>query len=367
VPEPSGRPLHIGVDAREVTGKPTGVGRHLEALLTRWAAQSDMRHRVTLFSPAALPRWVQELGGQVRTVVEARGRAGTLWEQLVLPGLIERAGLDVLLAPGYTSPLRAGCPVVVVIHDVSFFAHPEWFTWREGIRRRWLTRAAARRAANVITVSEFSASEIERWLGIPRDRVTVVPHGSPPLAMPEQANRPRVVLFVGTLFNRRRLPELIGGFARARQHVPDARLILVGDNRTSPRLDPRELAGRAGVQGVVDWREYVNDAELMRLYDSARVFAFLSDYEGFGLTPMEALAHGAPLVLLDTPVAREIYEPAAWFVPPREDAIGDALARLLADDAEHTRLVAAGHELLRRYSWERAAEQVLHVLEAAAG
>jgi glycosyltransferase involved in cell wall biosynthesis len=274
--------------------------------------------------------------------------------------------VDILFAPGYTAPLRLRCPSVLIVHDVSFFAHPEWFSWREGLRRRWLTRASARRAARVVTVSEFSASEIEHWLGVPRSRIVVVPHGAPVAG--DAAGKPRqpIVLFVGSLFNRRRLPELIDGFARAHARLAGARLILVGDNRTSPPVDPRALANNAGVAGAVDWREYVTDDELAGLYDSARVFAFLSDYEGFALTPMEALAHGAPLVLLDTPVGREIYESAARFVPPRADAIGDALTALLTDDAAHGDLVAAGQRLLGRYSWDRAAARVLEVLEQSA-
>jgi glycosyltransferase involved in cell wall biosynthesis len=365
VAEGARRRLHIGIDARELIGRPTGVGRYLSELLKNWAAASDIGHRFTLFLNGPPPDWVAGLGPRFACTVHPDVRAGTQWEQLVLPRLIERAHVDVFFAPGYTAPLRCRRPSVVVVHDVSFFAHPEWFSWREGLRRRLLTRASARRARTVITVSEFSATEIVRFLGVPRTQVVVVPHGSPACRFHDDRERLPTVLFVGSLFNRRRIPELIAGFARACRRVPGARLVLVGDNRTSPRVEPLEIARQRGVETAVETREYVSDFELDRLYGSARVFAFLSDYEGFGMTPLEALAHGVPSVLLDTPVAREIYEGAAKFVPAREDAIGDALTSLLTDDEERTRLLVEGRRLLARHSWERAAAAVLQVLEAA--
>jgi glycosyltransferase involved in cell wall biosynthesis len=362
----SGRALHIGVDARELLGRPTGVGRYLSELLKSWASSSTIPHRFTLFSNADAPSWIGELGPRFTCTIEPDTRGGTRWEQMVLPRLADRDGIDVLFAPGYTAPIRLKTPSVLVVHDVSFFAHPEWFPWREGFRRRWLTRAAARRARTVITVSEFSAGEIVRYLGVPTSRVVVVPHGAPACRFHEKRERLPIVLFVGSLFNRRRIPELIAGFARARRRVAGARLVLVGDNRTAPPLDPREVARSVGVADSVEWLEYVPDEELDRLYSAARVFAFLSDYEGFAMTPLEALAHGVPSVLLDTAVAREIYQGAARFVPADEDAIGDALVALLSDEDERTRLLDEGRRLLARHSWNQAATDVIRVLETAA-
>jgi glycosyltransferase involved in cell wall biosynthesis len=141
---------------------------------------------------------------------------------------------------------------------------------------------------------------------------------------------------------------------------------MVGDNRTSPRIDPRALATAAGAEGSVEWREYESDAARDALYRSARAFAFLSDYEGFGIPPVEAMAHGVPSLVLDTPVSREIYGDAALLVPPTEQAIADAIVRLLTDDSLHDRLVAAGRARLATYSWKTTAATVGRVLEEAA-
>ena len=362
-----GRSLHIGIDGRELVGHPTGVGRFLAALLNVWATDATLPHRFTVFLPAPPPPALAGLGPRVTWTVDPAAPAGTWWEQARLPRAAARARVDVFFAPGYTAPLRLRCPIVLVIHDVSFFAHPEWFGWREGLRRRWLTRASARRARTVITVSEFSAAEIARYLGVPRAGIRVAAHGAPDVtAPPDGRPRPRLVLYVGSLFNRRRIPDLLRGFAVAAARVADARLVLVGDNRTNPRVDPLALARDLGLADRVEWRAYVPDADLGALYRSARVFAFLSDYEGFGMTPLEAIAAGAPPVLLDTEIAREVYGDAALLVPPAPDAIGQALTRLLTDDAAHDALVAAGRRRLDRFSWPRAAAAVRQALEDAA-
>ena len=359
------RALHVGIDARELVGQPTGVGRFLAHILQAWAADATLDHRFTLFLPASGPSWLDSLGHRFSTVIDPAA-AGTWWEQVRLPRLVASAGVDALLAPGYTAPLRVRCPSIVVIHDVSFFAHPEWFHWREGARRRWLTAASARRAAAIVTVSDFSANEIARWIGAPRDRIRVVRHGAPPVSGAPAGARPPLVLFVGSLFNRRNLPVTLEAFAGVVSHLSEARLILVGDNRTRPRQEPLALAERLGLGGRVEWRAYVPDAELDRLYDRARVFVFLSEYEGFALTPLEALAHGVPPLLLDTPVAHEVYGEAACYVPADPGRIAASMLALLTDDARHARLREAGTRLLARYSWPRAAGELLEVIESVA-
>ena len=112
-------------------------------------------------------------------------------------------------------------------------------------------------------------------------------------------------------------------------------------------------------------RDYLPDEQLAALYGRARAFVFLSEYEGFGLTPLEALRVGIPIVVLDTPVAREIYGAAALYVERPEPALIEAaLERVLVDEAERARIFAAARGTLARYSWRACAEQVLDVLLA---
>ncbi|GMV23516.1 MAG: hypothetical protein AMXMBFR57_34650 [Acidimicrobiia bacterium] len=358
------RPLTIAIDARELAGRPTGVGTYVAGVLRVWA-ESTFPHRLQLLShaPMADDTVPPALGADVR--VEPAAVGGTWWEQTVLPRLVRESGADVLLAPAYTAPLRLGTPTVLIVHDVSFFAQPSGYRWREGLRRRVITRASARRARRVLTDSAFSAREIVRYLGVAPERVTVAAQGAPAWTGDAHATSPHV-LSVGTLFNRRHVPELLEAFASVVARVPDATLTIVGQNQTQPPIDPLALAAALGIGNCVRWRPYVSTAELDDLYRSARAFAFLSDYEGFGMTPMEAAARGVPSVVLDTEVAREVYGAGALRVPLAVPAIADALCTLLTDDQVHADTCALARERLAAFPWARTAEIVRAALEQAA-
>jgi glycosyltransferase involved in cell wall biosynthesis len=355
--------MRIAIDARELAGKPTGVGRYLSQILSAWRRlPGAAAHEFVLCAPGEQndtdwsPLKVSRLSA---------GGHGTMWEQLVLPRLIRRAGANVLFAPAYTAPLTSPVPVVLTVHDVSFVAHPEWFSWREGLRRRLLTRASARRAARVLTQSDFTKREAVRYLGLDQSRVDVIYLGTTTLR--SQGEREPLVLYVGSLFNRRHIPELIEGFSRLAAMHPTARLEIVGDNRTLPPIDVDALIAQSSVGDRIRMRAYVSDAELSSLYARASAFVFVSEYEGFGLTPLEAMAGGIPVVVLDTEIAREIYGPAAVYVArPEPSLIATALARVLGDATERHQLLAAGRAQSERYSWEECARRTLQVLLACA-
>jgi glycosyltransferase involved in cell wall biosynthesis len=355
--------MRIAIDARELGGKPTGVGRYLSEILTAWSnLPGASTHEFILCSPEPLP--IAQWAPLKISSLSRRGR-GTIWEQLALPRLVKSAGADVLFAPAYTSPLFSPVPVVQTIHDVSFVVHPEWFSPREGFRRRTITRASARRAARVLTQSDFTKREVVRHLGLSHSRVDVIYLGTTTLR--GKGTREPLVLYVGSLFNRRHIPELIDGFAQLARRQPSARLEIVGDNRTMPPIDVDGLIARTGVGDRMRARQYVSDTDLSSLYARASVFAFFSDYEGFGLTPLEAMAAGVPVAVLDTEVGREIYGAAAEYVARPEPAlIATALERVLVDGAERTRLIDAGRTQVERYSWTECAHRTLQVLLACA-
>ena len=363
------RELHIAVDGRELLGRPTGAGRYLSEVLRCWTdlGATSSPHRHTIVVPASpAGSLTNAFGDRVSWEIESSPTAGTLWEQRRLPKALARIRPDVLFAPAYTAPLRARCPIVLAIHDVSFFAHPEWFTWHEKLRRRWVTRAAAERAHTIVTLSEFSRGEIHRELRVPLDRIVLAPPGAPAIATHGRASTSSVVLFVGSLFQRRHPKEMIDAIAHAAREVPDVRLILAGDNRTSPRLDLGELATVAGVKDRVEIREYVSEAELADAYRRASVLLYLSDYEGFGMPPLEALAHGVAPVVLDTAVSREVYGDAAVRVSTDPRDIARAIVRLIRDPQSHAAVLAAGRHQLSRYSWRETAQTLTRALERAA-
>jgi glycosyltransferase involved in cell wall biosynthesis len=383
--------MRIAVDARELCGRPTGVGRYLSELLAEWAKDATAtRHAWTLYAherPAIGAPWsdsVRVLGGS----------GGSAWEQWTLPRALSRDRPDVLFAPGYTAPLTAPAPTVLTVHDVSFFARPEWFSYREGTRRRLLTAWSARRARVVITDSLFSKSEIVKHIGLPESRVRVIPLGirepssEPPSGTSvrnpreepssgtsvrnpreEPSAREAIVLYVGSVFARRRVDQLIASFDRVVDRVPSARLEIVGENRTVPHVDLEARRREARHADRISIRSYVDEATLQDLYARASAFAFLSEYEGFGLTPLEALSSGIPPVLLDTPIARETCGPAARYVPAANmsDALVGALCDFLSDGASREAVLQHAPAVLARYQWPAAAAATLHAIEEGAG
>jgi len=358
-------PLRIGIDARELLGEVTGVGRYLGELLIRWTRRADAKNRrFILYSPAPLQLSLPAGTIEPRVIP---GGTGTWWEQTSLRRAVRADRPDVFFAPAYTAPIGLGIPFAVTIHDVSFLAHPEWFRPRERWRRRFLAHQMAASAKLIFTDSEFSRGEIASRLQVEDARLKVIlPGVSSPgsVAHETTASRDPLVLYVGTILNRRNLPELIAAFARVTQTRSDARLVIVGGDRTWPPQDLRKAAAAFDVKSKVELRSYVSHDHLRDLYARASVFAFLSEYEGFGLTPLEALTAGVPIVVLDTPIAREVYGGAAAFVGAGDiDGTAATILRFLhSRDAAREQLALAS-EILARYSWDRAADDTLQHIE----
>jgi glycosyltransferase involved in cell wall biosynthesis len=365
--------MNIAVDARELTGNPTGVGRYLAELMTRWSEMRDaQRHAWTLYAhrpvASSLPRGA--------SVVVLDGDGGTWWEQWTLARAVARDRADVLFAPGYSAPMTARCPIALTVHDVSFCARPDWFSPREGLRRRTFTAWSARRARVVVTDSAFSRDEIIAHIGVPGQKLRVILPGITPIVAPDApATREPLILFVGSIFRRRHVDRLIRVFVDdVADRVPDSRLEIVGENRMYPPADPARLLHErpAASRQRVSIRSYVDEQTLRGLYARAAVFAFPSEYEGFGFTPLEALSAGVPSVVLDTPVAREICGPAARYIPTQGDgpdaaALADALVELLTSAPSRASILQHAPDVLSRYDWSRAAAQTLRAIEEAAG
>jgi len=174
------------------------------------------------------------------------------------------------------------------------------------------------------------------------------------------------VLFVGSIFNRRHVPDLIRAFAPIARTHPGAALDIVGDNRSHPFEDLALVIAAEQLAPQVRWHQYVADRQLAALYAEARAFAFLSEYEGLGLTPLEALAAGVPPLLLDTPVARESCGEAAIYVQAGDlPATTRGLESLLFNEPVRQQILAAAPAELAKFSWPRAARDTLAVLETA--
>ncbi len=356
--------MKVAVDARELAGRRTGVGRVIQGLLEAWPDGDE----ICLISRTPLATTPLRSGWG--TVVDSGSAAlpSAVWEQLRLPRVVRDSGADALLAPNYSMPLRAPCPTAVCMHDCAPFAVPQGFRPRERWRRRVGARIAARRAAFLFMGSRFAADEAHKHLSVLQERLLVVPWGltrgfgavsdERVVAVRERYGIDgRSVLFVGSDLQRRGLQDLGDWMAEIVATRPDVELLAAG---TRPEAGSTEASMRH--------LGYVPEEHLAPLYAAATVVAYPSSYEGFGLSVLEALACGTPAVVSATSALAEVYADHACLVPHGDGtAWKTALAALLDDETERRRTIDAGTAWARSQSWVPSAKRLRARLANAAG
>lgn len=218
-------------------------------------------------------------------------------------------------------------------------------------------REAAERSDAIIAVSEFTAAQVAELLKFPRDRIRVVPHG----VEIAESRRPRenLVLFVGAIQRRKNIARLVQAFER----MPEGwRLALAGAPDGFGAAQELETVERSPRRSAIDVPGYVSAAALEDLYQRARIFAFPSLDEGFGMPLLDAMAHGVPVVTSSRSALPEVAGDAALLVDPFDvDAIGNALLRLAAGDALREDLIRRGLARARLFTWDSAIERTWNV------
>ena len=279
-----------------------------------------------------------------------------------------------LLHCQYLAPPCTPCPCIVSLHDVLHETHPEYYPGGMRLLMRRLYPRTSRRAALVLTCSEYSRREIIRLYGLAEDKVMAIslaageefrPAGTE--AEREEARavaarygvRGKYVLFVGRVEPRKNIPGLVRAF-RALIAAGHTELTLVVAGMVDPLFAPRLAGdlGRADPRIALIGR--VAPEDLPHLYRGAALFAFPSFAEGFGLPPLEAMACGVPVVCSDTTSLPEVAGEAGLLVAPGDTpALAQAMKRLLTDEALRARCIAQGLARSRQFSWERTAQATL--------
>jgi glycosyltransferase involved in cell wall biosynthesis len=254
---------------------------------------------------------------------------------------------------------------VATIHDVSVARG--FSVFRQAYKRR-LYPWAIRHARAIVAISEFAKAEARTHLDADPARIRVI-HSGPGLpAAAAEASTPNTAepyfLFVGNLTASKNLPFLIDSFGAAEV---DARLVLVG--RPGERFsDIREAIARSSRQDLIEMRHEVQDDELDLLYTQALALLLPSRYEGFALTPLEAMARGCPVLASDIPAVREISEGGAWLLPvDNAEAWTDAMRRVVAYPELRASLRERGAQTAAGYSWHETARQLCAVFRDVLG
>jgi len=367
--------LRIAIDGRELEGKPTGVGRYLAGLLRHWL-DGPGEERFVVFhrhEPAT------ELPAGPRLELRQLDRGllplSAYWEQVVLAGALARARPDVLFSPADSMPLLWNGPTLLAVHDLSYFAHPEWFDRLHGARRRWFLKRSVRRASRVLAVSEFTGGELVDRLRLAPDKLEVVLHGidashigsarAPGAGGELRARlglgRRPFSLMVGSIFERRFPLEVIGAFGMLDDL--DLRLVIAGEDRRRHGGDLERQIEEMGLSERVVWVRRCSDETLAALYRSADHLIYLSSYEGFGLPPLEGMSFGLPAIVSGEGALLEVYGEAALTVDGNDrQNIAAAVRRLSEDRLLRQELVARGRQLAATLTLERCASRTLQAL-----
>ena len=316
------------------------------------------------------------------------GGDNTVKGSLDFRAIVKRLQCDVAHIPHlFWIPRGLPCPYVVTVHDLldhMYAAHSASSMKRS--LHFLLTRRALGRASRVLAVSQFTKNEIARIFHIPNEQIEVVYnaiderflHGHATeadrqlIAERYQVNHP-FILYAGAIRPHKNVVRIIEAFSALKtelekeQQLPDLKLLVIGDDLSShPRL--RRTVVRSGVQNDVRFLGFVPIEVLRIFYDVAKVFVFPSLYEGFGLPPLEAMAHGTPVVASNGSSIPEVTGTAALLVNPENVfEIERGLQRALLDTALRTRLKQCGYEQAQRFSWTTSVGRILEVYREVAG
>jgi glycosyltransferase involved in cell wall biosynthesis len=302
--------------------------------------------------------------------------------------IIKRLNCELVHIPHiFSVPRNLPNPYVMTVHDVlehMYRAHEH-----SGFRRSLhfhLTRHVLQRAGRIVAVSKFTKSEIEKLFGIPSRHIEVVYNAIDERFLrghASEADRQLLaerylvtypfLLYAGSISPQKNLVRIIEAFSALKTELekeamyPDLKLIIIGDE-LSKNPDLRRTVIRSGVQNDVRFMGFVPIEMLRVFYDAAKIFVFPSLYEGFGLPPLEAMAHGTPVVTSNTSSLPEVVGNAAVLVNPENVfEIMRALHRVLLDQAVRDKIRQRGYEQVRKFSWDASARRILEIYQEVVG
>jgi glycosyltransferase involved in cell wall biosynthesis len=376
--------VKIAIDIRRMTE--FGVGTYIRNVI-RTLGRLDRENKYYLIGTPAKVEEIGALPPNFHSVPLTSAERSITGYRDFRTALV-RLGTDLVHIPNLFSVPRAlPCPYVMTVHDM--LEHMSRAREQNGFFRSLhfqLTRRVLRGAVRIFAVSNFTKTEIEKLFEIPSARIEVVYnaiderflHGHATAADREMiAQRYQVtypfLLYAGRVSPHKNVVRMIEAFSALKTELarddafPDLKLIIIGDD-LSGNPDLRRTVVRSGVQNDVRFLGFIPIEVLRIFYDEAKVFVFPSLYEGFGLPPLEAMAHGTPVVTSNVSSLPEVVGKAAVLVNPENVfEIMRALHRVLTDSALRDRLKERGYQQVARFSWEMSVRRILDVYQQVGG
>jgi glycosyltransferase involved in cell wall biosynthesis len=368
----------IGIDAsRAAVQERTGTENYSLNLIRHLLALEDgHRYRLYFNRPPVI-----ELCGATGPLLPMMGGLELrvmpfprLWTHLRLSWEMARQPPDVLFVPAHVLPLVHPRSSVATVHDLGYLYYPGAHRLLDRFYLDLSTRYNARAASRVITLSQATRNDLVRHYGIEPDKITVVYPGCDetmePVGNESLVERVKVrygiqgnyILYVGTLQPRKNLGRLLEAYAMMRKRDETPRLVIAG--RKGWLYDQIfQQVQKLGLEDEVIFPGYVPQDDLPILLSGARLFAFPSLYEGFGLPVLEAMACGTPVLCSNVSSLPEVAGNAALLIDPLDvESMAEAMNRLLQDEELRVRLVKRGFQQVRQFSWNRCARETLSVL-----
>ena len=367
------------VDATAVPADRGALGRYVDGLVCALgAAGADL---VVACQRADEEKYARLVPGALIVAgppAIAHRPARLAWEQSGLPLVAQQVGADVIHAPHYSMPVRPGVPVVVTIHDLTFFTEPDAHSPVTATFYKSAIRTTARRATRLIVPSKATRDELVRALGADPTKIDVAYHGVDHAMFHEPAEakvrhvsdrlglhgKPYVA-YLGTLEPRKNVPALINGWSEAVADLSEPpALVLAGGSGWSEEVDDAVANVPAHLRLVRPG--YLHFTDLPGFLGGALVVAFPSRGEGFGLPVLEAMASGAPVLTTYRTSLPEVGGDAVAYTEPDADSIRTSLRALLDDPDRRQSLGAAGHKRALEFTWAASAEAHMASYERAA-
>lgn len=371
----------IGIDARLYGPSGKGLGRYIQEVTDRVVRLDQNNQYIIFLSPqSAADCQINQANVEKVIMVE---RWYTLAEQLAWPKLIHHYRLDLLHVPHFNAPLFCSCQLIITIHDLILTRFPSRrastlspiLYWFKNLAYRLVINRAAKKAAVILTVSQFTKQDIIKQLGVPASKIAVTYNGvvdfPGQLSFESQADKQTLLsyniqqpymLYVGNAYPHKNLEWLIRLFKIWSVNHPEFSLVLVGgQDYFYQRLVSlvEDLWGSIADSPIV-FPGFVPDKQLASLYRSAAFYIFPSCYEGFGLPPLEAMSHGCPVVSSDSSCLPEILgEAAVYFRDNQVDSALQAISCLLDNPNRRKTIIQKGFKQIKLYNWDDCAQQTL--------
>lgn len=360
----------IGIDAsRAVRAAKTGTERYSFEIINH-LIKGDRKNQYALYAPHPPKEPFPEQANVVWKIIPHR----RLWSQVYLANELRKSPPDVLFVPSHVVPLISSVPSVVTVHDLAYRYFPEYYP---RIARQYIsfsTSVSVSKARRIITPSLSTKKDILKSFRFPENRIDVIPHGyDKALFRPDtKADQPPLhapyVLFIGRIEQKKNLTLLVDSFSLLAKEKPDIQLVLAGKLGFGYEKIQDKISTLApSIRQRIIQTGYLPEYDLVRYLKHAKLFSFPSQYEGFGLPVLEAMAIGTPVVCSNTSSLPEVAGAGAVLLPPENPlSWAAAFSRILNQPTYAKEIVTAGLKQASNFSWEKAAEQTLETITNAA-